>query len=363
MALMASQNDWLSEISGLAVESVPRRHQLLLENLVKLPVDKPPLRRLDDTIAAFLVKYDNLVTKETYEQTLVPFAEVVGSDQVLESVTPEMVDDWYLRLANKGLANATMRSRTKMVKVFWNWCVRREYVTRSPARFLVIKQYKPNTVSKAIPTEVLVAMFELAQRKPYTFLAFRDTAILALLITFGARVGAVARLTLRDIHFQKRSISLHIKGGREHVLPLPKQTGKHLAAWLEMRATCFPDPTHDYVFANIHTRPGHRHRPLAAGSISTMVRRLSQRVCGQGYGPHSIRHWRGQTLADQRIAPTIVQAILGHTNVKTTLEHYYNQDWSRVEYVLRVYELGQNLDSPADGSSFSVGNFDIPRKF
>ena len=94
---------------------------------------------------------------------------------------------------------------------------------------------------------------------------------------------------------------------------------------------------------NIRTRPGCRYAPLATGSVSTLISRLSAQVGGQAYRPHAIRHWRGQTLADQRVAPTIVQTILGHSDVRTTLEHYYNQDRMRVRRILEAYELGQGL--------------------
>jgi integrase len=94
---------------------------------------------------------------------------------------------------------------------------------------------------------------------------------------------------------------------------------------------------------NLHTRPGHRYGPLASGSISTLINRLSARVGERAYGPHAIRHWRGQTLADQRLPPTLVQAILGHRDVRITLDHYYNQDISRLQRVLESYEVGQGL--------------------
>lgn len=340
-----SPNEWLSNPIVLFGSTAPSRSRVLLTDLLKRDPRKGPIRRLNETVAAFLARYEKPETRRSYAKALHPFAQAVGTHYVLDAITPEMLDIWYRRLCASGLADATIASRTKMVKAFWNWCVSREYIAQSPARFLRVKACKKSLVSKAIPSAVLASMFDAVQHKPCLFLAARDTAILALLITFGARVGDVAHLTLSHVFLEHHRILFHVKGGKEHLLPLPYQTGQHLAAWLAIRNTCDPNPVHDYVFVTSRTRPGNHHTPLATGSISTMIRRLSLQVCGKGYGPHSIRHWRGQTLADQRVAPTVVQAILGHSNVRITLEHYYNQDWHRVQDVLRTYELGHNFDS------------------
>lgn len=298
-----------------------------------------PVRSLQETLTAFLARYPNAETRRTYLKALQAFTEVAGPQCPLEAVTPDMVDVWHHRLGQSGLAAATVASRTKIVKAFWNWCVTREYVSRSPARFVVVKTTHYPLGSKAIPQSVLHAMFEAVQHKPQPLLAARDTAILALLITFGARVGDVARLSLPQVDLANHRITFPVKGGKTLWLPLPAQTGHYLATWLTRRTTCTPTPPHSQVFVSIHPRPGHPYAPLTATGIAAMIRRLSQQVSGRAYGPHAIRHWRGQTLADHRVAPTVVQAILGHSDVRITLEHYYNQDWTRVQQILDMYEL------------------------
>jgi integrase/recombinase XerD len=342
---MATQNAELLPITWHH-DRILSDHRRLLGQLFHLAGRKQPPRRIDDTITAFLAQYSNPETRRTYGKTLSPFAEAVGTHRALESITPELMDTWHQGLCQRDLAPATIASRTKMIKIFWNWCVRREYITQNPARFLVVRPYNKLLASKAIPGDILRAMFDAAQHKPCAFLAARDTAILALLITYGARVGDVARLTLEDIRLDEHQIVFHLKGTKKHLLPLPDQTSHYLANWLALRSACTPDPTHHRVFVTIHTRPGHRHAPLTATGMATLIRRLSQHVGRQGYGPHAIRHWRGQTLADQRVPPTIVQAILGHSHVRTTLIHYYNQDWPRLQQVLTTQDLAFFNRSP-----------------
>jgi integrase len=326
-------------ISSLNHISSALRHSPLRSPLHTYP-QRSPARRLDETIAAFLAGYDNPATRQAYEKALRFFAEAVGPQCRLDEITPDLVDGWHQQLRATRLAMATVAKRTRVIKTFWNWCVRRDYVSISPARFLVVKQPPSQPGSKAIPGEVLTAMFEAVQHKRCAFLAARDTALLALLITFGARAGDVTRLKLGGVDLNRQQIIFRVKGARDLRLPLPPHTARYLAAWLAIRLQLHPEPAHDYVFVNIHTRPGSRYGPLASESLSTLVSRLSAQVSGRTYGPHAIRHWRGQSLADQRVPPTVVQAILGHSSVQITLTHYYNQDMRRVQHILEMYEVG-----------------------
>lgn len=328
----------------------------MLNNLMKRATGRPSKRQLSVTIEAFLATYENPASHRTYGKVLRPFSDFVGPRRTLVTITPEDIDAWYQSQPVTALAAATMAKRMKAVKVFWNWCVKREYVAQSPARFLVIKRPKRILVSKAIPSDVLTAMFEAAQNKRFGFLAIRDTALLALLITFGVRAGEAANLRVDNVSLRDQRILFRGKGGKERMLPLPQHTRQYVADWLNIRVALNPDPDHDYLFVTMHTRPGNRFAPMATGSIGTMVRRLSLEVSAKSYGPHSIRHWRGQTLADQRIAPTVVQAILGHSDVRITLEYYYNQDLSRLKRVLETFELGWGLMQPNSGRQLALAS-------
>lgn len=302
-------------------------------------------RTLEDTIDQYLNGFDNLNTVRAYGQILKPFAVDFGRQRSLDSITPDDIERWDLAMrdAMPPIAKATLMSRRKTMKIFWNWCVKHEFVAISPARFLKIKKQRNSLVTKAIPSEVLSAMLEQVNRKRASSVVTRDTAILSLMITYGARAGDVARLPLSNINLREEWIVLHVKGDNEIRLPVPPQTGRHLAAWLEIRRSQIPDPPHSFVFTTNRTAEGNRYGPMASSSISTLIKRLSKEVCGIAYGPHSIRHWFGQHHADNRTPPTILRDIMGHSDVKITLDHYYNQDFDRIGHVLNETEMGRDL--------------------
>lgn len=305
---------------------------------------------LSEAIDRFYTGYDNPQTVLAYRRVLDLFRASFGPRRTLSSITPDDIDAWNqaLRTHQPYLSPWTLATRRKRLKVFFNWAVEREYIDRSPARYLKVNQPRIKTDSKAMPGDVLLAMLELARHKGDAFTQARDTAIVALIVTFSARVGDVARLRLSYI--SPGWVGFVVKGYKENRLPMPPRTWQILEAWLEIRRALNPDPDHDYLFANNRLTPGNRFAPLTVGGITSMIRRLSKEASGHAYGPHSMRHWFGQAQFDAGTPATVIQAIMGHSDVQTTLAHYSNQDYERMRAILEKTELGQ-LARPAPNDS------------
>lgn len=318
--------------------------------------------RLHRAIRTFLRSYDNPLTLRSYTAGLDGLALALGDQTRVRHITPADLDRWRANLSSQasryaehptrpeesgGLSRATVSNRIRTVKRFFNWCVERGYLKTSPARFLSINRGRQSLRSKAIPTPVLVQMLEVVRKKRERFAAVRDYAILVVMATYGARASDIAWLTLAAVNVERRELTFVGKGGDQNTLPL---TGNVLAAlqpWLEIRRSLAL--THDALFVGIKAG----HPPMKPDSVSEMIGRLSFEVCGKRYRAHAIRHWRGQSLADARVPPPVVQAILRHKSLEVTLAHYYNQDYSRVAAVLEVLDgvpsqdLGKILILPA----------------
>jgi integrase len=53
---------------------------------------------------------------------------------------------------------------------------------------------------------------------------------------------------------------------------------------------------------------------------------INERLKVYGINPHSYRHSRATDLARQNVNAKVIQNLLGHSNVRTTIEYYFNSD-------------------------------------
>lgn len=288
---------------------------------------------LKETIDEFVIGYDNPVSRRAYAYDLLQFTRWVG-DVPLEQITPAMLKRWRIAQLDRGLAQATVDGRIRKLKAFWAWCERKGLVAANPARDLKLSRRRRPAKDKAAPASLIAAMLATVQADRHPLRGPRNRALLGLLLQYGVRRGDAASARLSRIGAD--SLILVVKGGRERILPLTGGYRAVLLPWLAVRRAL--PVKHDMLFTSVH-RP---YAPLLPGGIERIVRNLS-RQSGGNIGPHAIRHHLGQTLADARVPPTVVQEILGHSDVKITLDYYYNQGDDRV---LRVLEDFNPLSPP-----------------
>lgn len=296
--------------------------------------------RLHKAVTRFVEGYANTHTRRSYARILAEMADCIGTARRVHNVRPKHLDHWYSALLGRSLSPFTVSNYVRSVKSFWNWSVRRGWCDKSPARFINVRRPRPGLRSKAMPLPVLTAMLDAVWDTNDTFIAHRDYTMLVVLATFGPRANEVASLRIRDVRFDEQTITFwQSKTGRELTLPMPEGTAYALRTWIDRRSGIACEPQHGRVFISNRTSPGHAHQPLHPDSVSQVVYRLAERVSGVRWRAHAIRHWRGQSLADANVPPPLVQAVLGHTNLETTMLYYTNMDGARLRTLLNRFDM------------------------
>ncbi|WP_119073120.1 site-specific integrase [Aggregatilinea lenta] len=177
---------------------------------------------LEQALNAYLAVDRAPQTRETYTQFLTQFVNAIGPGRPLDLIAPEDLDafvtDMHTRrtkyadhprrpTVNKPLASATVYKNVKMIKAFFNWCVKRGYLIQSPARFLV--NSRPNLPlgrGKAATDREYQLMLAAARFRP------RELAIVMLLGTSGCRAGELASLQLQDVDWEGCTAMVNGKG-------------------------------------------------------------------------------------------------------------------------------------------------------
>ncbi|MGH3097702.1 MAG: tyrosine-type recombinase/integrase [Streptosporangiales bacterium] len=140
----------------------------------------------------------------------------------------------------------------------------------------------------------------------------RDTAIVAVLLYAGARVGECARLEVEDVAVTARTgaLRLHGKGDEVRTVPLPAPAREALTAWLRARGG--------------RTGPlwtGQRG-PLSASGLTQVVLAAGAAAGIDGLRPHRLRHTYATRLRHGGADPAQVQALLGHASLETSARYF-----------------------------------------
>lgn len=144
----------------------------------------------------------------------------------------------------------------------------------------------------------------------------RDRAIVVSLATLGLRPGEVASLCLDDIDWREGTVHLRQrKTRRGAVLPLPREAGRAIAAYLrEERPAC----AERRVF--VQHRGRGRGRPISAGAVSEVVARALRRarVDAPIAGAYLFRHTLASRMVQRGASLKEVADVLGHRSLKST---------------------------------------------
>jgi len=139
----------------------------------------------------------------------------------------------------------------------------------------------------------------------------RDYAILLMLARLALRGGEVARLQLADVNWRAGELTVHGKGGRVDILPLPADVGEAMADYL-LHAR--PATTSRTVFVTL-VAP---FSPLATSTVTVMVARCCARAGVPRFGPHGMRHAAACDLLAAGASMEEIGQLLRHAQQRTT---------------------------------------------
>lgn len=266
---------------------------------------------LSDCLRTFLLEDRSPATHRNYKNVLDKLVKAIGPGRDITLVTYADLLDYISRI-KPSLKRSSQVQYVQVIKAFFSWCAAHEYIKTSPAQKLVIRRpRKDRGVIRAMPAEVLKGMIDLCKYEP------RNLAIILFMADTGCRVGGAASLTLENLDLVNLTAVLVEKGGREVPVYFGEETAGALRNWIKHRPAGLK---HGYVF----TTNG-EGRALRASTITDMIRKRSKTVCGQEYGPHSIRHLVGNTWA--HLEPlSVTQRKLNHEDPESTLIYYPDSD-------------------------------------
>lgn len=172
----------------------------------------------------------------------------------------------------------------------------------------------PKRLPKALSVEEVTALINAAGVGEGP-IPLRDTALLEILYSTGARVTEAVKLTRDDIDVQSQTVRLFGKGRKERVVPVGTYAIDALNAYLVRGrpALAAAGTGTAEIFLN------RRGKPLSRQSAWEIIRKAAERAGIEAkVSPHSLRHSYATHLLSGGADVRVVQEMLGHASVTTT---------------------------------------------
>lgn len=216
-----------------------------------------------------------------------------------------------------GNAPATVAGHYRALRGFFAWLVEREHIDCSPMSTMK-PPHVPRTEPKRTAVDEYLRLLESIPQE--TWIDNRDILIVQTLFLCGVRLGECTRLTAADYRTSQHLLRVDGKTG-VRLVPLLPPVERALVAYRFTR----PDTSEPHLFvASDRGRSG----PLVAlqeKGIYQMLRRRCQRIGVRNLNPHSFRHGLAMHLLNTGGDMSLVQKVLGHSQISTTAKHY--ADW------------------------------------
>ena len=245
-----------------------------------------------------------------------------------------------------GKEATTTGRKLSSVRSFYKFLQREEYVDHNPfggLRAPKKAQKLPDILSVAEVTRLLGAPARSLKSSPVSgggrpvplreYAAARDTGILEVLYSTGARVSEIAELPADYVDLLSGVIRVRGKGKKERMCPLGAPACKALREALNKAAELWPPAKSGRstrpVFMNLN---GKR---LTTRSIErTMKKYLIEAGLSSKFSPHVLRHSFATHMLDAGADLRSVQELLGHSSMSTTQIYTH----VTVERLKKVYD-------------------------
>jgi integrase len=290
-----------------------------------------------------------------------------GAAYLLRAVNAGVLDKFAARLQAEGNGNKTVALRIGAVRTFLSVALRDGVLSKDQAINMGLDPYKKRMRRHEIPTGRRLTPAEVRRLRETVKLharhdskAERDIALMDLMLYAGLRRSEISGLLVIDYESEEEIwkaqplktgnfrqeggrwwLTLTGKGGKVRRLKLHDTLYKSLAAWLR-RNDLELGQGDELLFYNLNKAGISTGKPLNSSVIGRLVAEyghlagLAPAAGENMLSPHDLRRTCARNAFDNGAGLPQIQAMLGHSDVKTTMRYIgamENDDDTAVDYV------------------------------
>jgi integrase/recombinase XerD len=228
----------------------------------------------------------------------------------LESVTTYDLKS-YVRLKQQaGLQPQSIVSMFKMIKEFFSWCEKEEYLKENIAKKVETPKV-PKKILKGFTPEEVQAMINAFSYQDY--FETRNRAIIAILSDCGIRAAELR--TLKTENVKEDTILVNGKGNKERLIFISPALKRILIKYDRIKKQYFKDKiTTDHYFLS------YKGTEISHVGLDNVIKEAGKRtgLKDKRVSPHTFRHFFSTQCILNGIDIYTLSKLLGHSSVNTT---------------------------------------------
>lgn len=251
-------------------------------------------------------------TIRDYREKISLWMQSAGENTAICDVSRHDMRQYVASLNDRNLARDTVRSYIRALRVFWAFVSAEYGIPNAMQSIKEPTRQKPKP--KGVKESDFIKLFESTRLDNF---GIRDRAILAMFADTGARLGAIASMTVDCVDVIRRTAIVNEKGNEEHTIYWTHYTNMLLDKWLKAR----PYSKSSAVFLSLTI--GRESEALTKSGIYQIFKRLKTRAGVTGRcNPHAFRHNFATRYLISGGDIATLSKILNHKDIKLTSEYY-----------------------------------------
>jgi len=246
------------------------------------------------------------------ELKILPFFK----NQRISDITSKMVKDWQTNLMKQGYKPTYLKTIHNQLTAMFNYAMKFYKLQENPARTCGSMGSKNADPKEIWTTEKFNEFIGAFDEKPIYRAAFN------ILFWTGIRSGELLALTLNDIDFEKKTISINKN--------FAKVNGKELTLKPKTPKSKRVVTIHDFLIDEIKMyikhlydyEPHQRLFNITKSALNTQMNSTIKKLGLKKIHVHALRHSHASLLIELGFSPLLIAERLGHEKVQTTLETY-----------------------------------------
>lgn len=243
----------------------------------------------------------------------------------IKKVKPNDIIKLKTYLHDSGLCKSTVNRYLEILKTVFNMAIDNDYLDKNP-----IKKHSMYIIENQVVRSLSIVeekrLLEVLSQPRYEYLK----GIVTVAINTGLRRQNILDLTWTQIHLTDRVIEITKNKSNKHILkPINDTLMEYFESTPKERRT-------GYVFINPLT--GQKCK-----EIKRAWRTVREKADIKNFRFHDLRHTVGTRLAQQNVPVPVIQQVLDHSDIKTTMRYVHTANEQILSAMNKLNSYNEDL--------------------